>query len=63
MITITFYVVNQIKMALNEPKQVYLEIKDTRKILITHCSYIECRALKRNKQAPSCSRDCQHITE
>ena len=45
-------------VAENEPKQVYPVIKYIRTILINHRSYIDCRILKRYKQAPSCGSNC-----
>ena len=47
------FIVDQSTIAANEPKQVYLAIKSIRTILITHCSYIHCRILRRNILAPS----------
>ena len=56
-------VVNQSTLAENEPKQVYLAIKQIITILITHHSYIHCRTLRGNKQAPPRRSHCQHVTD
>ena len=42
--------IHQLKIAANEPKQVYFAIKQIRTILITHSSDIDCRSLKRTKR-------------
>ena len=52
------FVVDQFTILENKHTHVHLTIHKIRKILINHCRNNDCRILKRNKQAPSCSSNC-----